>query len=213
MRARVLSLDLDGTIVPRDYVDHFWLELVPRLYAERWGLPLWRAREEVLRQYDEVGAGDLRWYKPGYWFERFGLRSSLLAWAMEEAAKLVEPYSDALELLRRACGTVAVVVCTSASREFVDLVFKRVPELNRYVSRVFSSVSDYSMPGKPAEFYLRVLEELKVKPGEMIHVGDDEEADYRVPLSIGIRAYLIDRSGDRGLRSLLDLLHVLTQAT
>jgi len=206
MRARVLSLDLDGTIVSRDYVDYFWLELVPRLYAERWGVPLEEARREVARQYDEVGPGDLRWYKPRYWFERFGLDAGALPRALEEAGRLVRAYDDALELMRRVRGRVEVVICTSASREFVDLVFRRVPELEELVSRVFSSVSDFGLPGKPPQFYRRVLEELGVEPGEVVHAGDDEEADYRVPLSLGIRAYLVDRRGGRGVSSLLQLL-------
>lgn len=209
MRVRVLSLDLDGTIVSRDYVDYFWLELVPRLYAERWGLPFSEAKEDVLKQYDEVGPRDLRWYKPRYWFERFGLDSSLLHRALQEAAELVKPYDDALELLRLASGKLRIVVCTSASSEFVSIVFERVPELRERVSRVFSSVSDYALPSKPPEFYLKVLEELRVEPGELLHVGDDDEADHRIPQSLGIRAYLVDRSGERGLRSLLDLLPLL----
>ncbi|MEM0459162.1 MAG: HAD family hydrolase [Thermofilaceae archaeon] len=209
MRVKVVSLDLDGTLVSRDYVDYFWLELVPRLYAERWGLPLSEAKRRVLEQYDEVGPKDLRWYKPRYWFERFGLDSNLLLHALQEAAQLVKPYSDALELLRWASGRFRIVVCTSASREFVNIVFERVPELREHVSRVFSSVSDYALPGKPPEFYLKVLDELKIEPGELLHVGDDDEADCRVPRSLGIRAYVVDRSGERGLRSLLDLLPLL----
>lgn len=209
MRVRVVSLDLDGTIVSRDYVDYFWLELVPKLYAERHGLSVEEAKREVLRQYDEVGPGDLRWYKPSYWFERFQLDSGLIEWALGEAGRLVKPYADALEFLERARGRVEVVVSTSASREFVNLVFERVPKLAALVSRVFSSVSDFSLPGKPPEFYRAVLARLGAAPGEVVHAGDDEEADYRVPASLGIRAFLVDRSGRRGISSLLELLRVI----
>ncbi|MCC6005576.1 MAG: hypothetical protein LM590_14660 [Thermofilum sp.] len=38
MKVRYISLDMDGTIVSRKYVDYFWLELVPGLYAERHGV-------------------------------------------------------------------------------------------------------------------------------------------------------------------------------
>jgi len=206
MKVRFVSLDLDGTIVKRDYVDYFWLELVPKLYAERHGLSLEEAKREVQRQYDEIGPGDLRWYKPEYWFERFGLDSGLLSWALEEAGRFVEPYRDALEFIEAARGRVQLVLSTSASREFIKLVFTRLPELAQAFTHVFSSSSDFSLPGKPPEFYKAVLKRLGAEPGEIVHAGDDEEADYRVPASLGIRAFLVDRNGARGISSLLVLL-------
>lgn len=209
MPIKALSLDLDGTLVSRSYVDYFWLEIVPRLYAERWGLQLEEAKRQVFRQYDEVGPRDLRWYQPRYWFDRFGLDADLLRTALEEASKLIVPYEDALELLKRLQNRLTVVISTSASREFIDLVLNRVPEIRARVSRIFSSVSDFSLPSKPPEFYLRVLAELRVEPHELAHAGDDEEADYAIPLSLGIRAFFIDRSGGKGVSNLLQLLEIL----
>ena len=209
MKVRVVSLDLDGTLVSRDYVDYFWLELVPKLYAERHGLSLEEAKREVQRQYDEVGPRDLRWYNPHYWFQRFGLDSGLLRWALEEAGRFVKPYRDALEFVEAARGRVQLVLSTSASRDFINLVFARVPELASAFTRVFSSVSDFSLPGKPPEFYRAILRQLNAQPREVAHAGDDEEADYRVPASLGIKAFLIDRSGQRGVSSLLELLEII----
>jgi len=212
MRVRFVSLDLDGTIVNRDYVDYFWLELVPTLYAERHGLSLEEAKKEVQRQYDEIGPKDLRWYNPQYWFQRFSLDSGMLSWALEEAGRLVKPYRDALEFIEAVKGKVQLVLSTSASREFIKIVFARVPELEQAFTRVFSSTSDFSLPGKPPEFYKAVLKLLGAEPGEVVHAGDDEEADYRVPASLGIRAFLVDRSGAKGISSLLELLEAIELA-
>lgn len=206
---RFVSLDLDGTLVAREYVDYFWLELVPRLYAEKHGVGLDKAREEVLSKYDEIGPRDLRWYLPRYWFARFGLDLELLPKALEEAGRLIKPYDDAISFLNEARGRVELVLCTSASREFVELVFSKVPAIAESISRVFSSVSDFSLPGKPVKFYEAVLRALKAAPSEVVHVGDDPEADYRIPSSIGVRAYLIDRRGKCGLSSLIELLSII----
>ncbi|MEM1508561.1 MAG: HAD family hydrolase [Thermofilaceae archaeon] len=206
---RFVSLDLDGTLVTKEYVDYFWLELVPRLYAKRYGVSLNKAKREVLSKYNEVGSQDLRWYIPRYWFTHLGLSLELLPKALEEAGQLVKPYEDAMSFLNKAQGKVELVLCTSASREFIDLVFNRVPTLAESVSRVFSSVSDFLLPGKPVEFYKAVLRVLRAAPRDVIHVGDDPDADYRVPLSIGIKAYLIDRSGKCGPNSLLELLDII----
>jgi putative hydrolase of the HAD superfamily len=206
MKVRFVSLDLDGTIVNRDYVDYFWLELVPTLYSERHGLNLEDAKREVQRQYDEIGPKDLRWYNPHYWFQRFGLDSGMLSWALEEAGRFVKPYRDALEFIEAVKGEVQLVLSTSASREFIKLVFARVPELEQAFAHVFSSTSDFSLPGKPPEFYKAILKQLGAEPSEIIHAGDDEEADYRIPASLGIRAFLVDRNGVKGISSLLELL-------
>ena len=212
MKVRFVSLDLDGTIVNRDYVDYFWLELVPTLYSERHGLNLEDAKREVQRQYDEIGPKDLRWYNPEYWFQRFGLDSGMLSWALEEAGRFVKPYRDALEFIEAVKGEVQLVLSTSASCEFIKLVFARVPELEQAFAHVFSSTSDFSLPGKPPEFYKAILKQLGAEPSEIIHAGDDEEADYRIPASLGIRAFLVDRNGVKGISSLLELLEEIELA-
>jgi len=213
-RVRIVSLDLDGTVVSREYVDYFWLELVPRLYAEKWGVGLEEAKRLVFAAYDEVGPGDLRWYRPAYWFERFSF-PELLDWALGEAGRLVRLYSDAASFLEAARGRVEVVISTSASREFVDLVFKKAPALRESVSAVFSSSSDFSLPGKPPEFFKAVLAKLGARPDEVVHVGDDPVQDYENPRSVGIRAFLVAREVEDQrdppgrLRSLLELLEII----
>jgi putative hydrolase of the HAD superfamily len=44
---------------------------------------------------------------------------------------------------------------------------------------------------------------LGVTPEEIIHVGDHYEFDYLVPRSLGIRAFFLDRSGQRNGDSVL----------
>ena len=76
-RIRAVSFDLDGTLVTHAYTDLFWNYEIPKIYAEKRGLPFEEAKRLVWREYDEVGESDLRWYLPGYWFERFGFEESV----------------------------------------------------------------------------------------------------------------------------------------
>ncbi|MEM0335759.1 MAG: HAD family hydrolase [Thermofilum sp.] len=208
-RLRVVSLDLDGTLVSRNYVDYFWLELVPQLYSERWGVPLEESKKLVFQAYEEIGPGDIRWYRPSYWFERFGFPDKL-SWALSRAGELVFLYEDAARFLRRLSGKVELVISTSASREFIEVVFQRVPELSKYISRVFSSSSDFSLAGKPPEFFLRVMEKLGAKAEEVVHIGDDEVHDYENPRKVGIRAFLVTRSGNpNGFEGLAEIIEQL----
>jgi putative hydrolase of the HAD superfamily len=206
---KYISLDMDGTIVSRKYVDYFWLELVPRLYAERHGLDIETAKRVVFQSYDEVGQGDLRWYLPRYWFQRFGLMDEL-EYALSEAGKLVEIYEDALEFFEHVPNHVKLVLSTSAARDFIGLVFSRFPFLEKRFVKVFSSSSDFSLPGKPPEFFKAIQRELGIGPQEILHVGDDPESDYKNPSLAGLRAVLVSRDGKYdGIKSLNDVLHMI----
>jgi len=202
---KVVSFDLDGTLVHRDYVDYFWLELVPRLYAEERGMSVEEAKRVVLASYEEVGPRDIRWYLPSYWFHRFGI-SEHLDYALREAARRVRLCEDAAEVIEALRGSYELVISTSAPRVFIEVVMSRVPLLRESFTRVFSSTSDYGLPGKPVEFFANVIRELGVEPCEVLHAGDDEEFDYENPSKLGIKAYLVDRERGRDLRGLLSLL-------
>jgi len=198
----VVSFDLDGTLVTREYVDYFWLELVPRLYAERHSLGLEEAKRIVYASYDEVGPRDVRWYMPGYWFRRFGIEDRLED-ALREAAERVRPYPDALEVVEWLRGRCTLVICTSAAREFVNLVLSRIPLYRSSFKHVFSSSSDFGFPGKPPAFFQRVSELLGVSPQEILHVGDDEENDFANARRAGVKAVYVNRGSGESLKEVL----------
>ncbi|MEZ0345761.1 MAG: HAD family hydrolase [Infirmifilum sp.] len=199
----VVSFDLDGTLVTREYVDFFWLELVPKLYAEKHGLEIKEAKRKVYAYYDEVGPGDVRWYMPNYWFKRFGIEESL-NYALTESAKMISPYSDAVEVVAELRKKYTLVLSTAAAREFVNLVFQSVPIYRESFKLVFSSSSDFGLPGKPPDFYRRILKALGKEPSEVVHVGDDEENDLKNAVSVGLTAVLVSRSLNQDLKTLLD---------
>ena len=77
-----------------------------------------------------------------------------------------------------------------------------------YFARIFSTVSDYGQIKTP-EFYLEVCRQMGVSPREMAHVGDLWEQDYLAAKEAGLKAFHLDRRGERkegsSLRSLADL--------
>jgi putative hydrolase of the HAD superfamily len=50
---------------------------------------------------------------------------------------------------------------------------------------------------KTIEFYQRICQILGASPQEIVHIGDHYEFDYLVPRRLGIRAFHLDRSGDK----------------
>ena len=199
----VISFDLDGTLVSRDYVDYFWLELVPRLYAIKHNVSEDEAKRIVFSSYDEIGPGDVRWYNPRYWFKRFEIEEYLHA-ALREASELIKPYRDALEVIEILRGKYELVISTSAARDFVNLVIERIPQYRESFKLIFSSSSDFGLPGKPPAFFKKIAEILKVKPQEIVHIGDDEENDFRNAIAAGLNAFHVNRQQNKDLRAILN---------
>ena len=56
--------------------------------------------------------------------------------------------------------------------------------LDRYFGQIFSATSDFREVKKTPRFYQRVCEILKVRPEELVHVGDHYEFDYLVPRAL-----------------------------
>jgi GMP/IMP 5'-nucleotidase len=71
-RIDTVLLDMDGTLLDLHFDNHFWHEHVPRRFAERHGLALQAARDELTERYQKV-AGTLDWYCVDYWTRELGL--------------------------------------------------------------------------------------------------------------------------------------------
>ena len=49
------------------------------------------------------------------------------------------------------------------------------------------------MVKKVTDFYQMICQKLNINPVEMIHIGDHEEFDYRIPQSLGIKSFYLNR--------------------
>jgi len=204
---RAISFDMDGTIVHRNFANSIWFEAIPRLYSQRWRVPFEVAVERVRKAYDEVGPKRLEWYDIKYWFRRFDLGER---WneVLREYRDRAQLYPDVEPVFRRLTGKYVLVIATAAAREFVDMALAGKPILS-LVSGIFSSVSDFGQIGKTPEFFRALCGRIGVRPNELLHVGDHVEHDVDAAREAGANAILIDREGDRGIRSLFELLDIL----
>ncbi len=117
-----LLLDLDGTLLDLHYDNHFWLEHVPRRYAEKCGLSVQEAKDELLARYRRA-EGTLEWYCVDYWSRELGLDIPQLK---EEVDHLIAVHPHVLEFLGRvrACGK-RIVLVTNAHAKTLALKFRR----------------------------------------------------------------------------------------
>jgi putative hydrolase of the HAD superfamily len=202
-KIRVVSFDLEGTLVTPDFSKAVWYEGIPYLYAKRHDITLEKAKAIVREKYQEVGDQREEWYDIKYWFSRFRLDDyrNLLEYYKHEVSK----YPDVLQVLSSLKKKYTLIVTTATAREFLPHL---LDGLEGYFVRIFSSISDYSQI-KSLQFYTTVCEEMGVKPFEMVHIGDSWDFDFRRAKEAGIRVFHLDRArkskNDNSLASLTEL--------
>jgi putative hydrolase of the HAD superfamily len=188
---QVVSFDVDGTLVAPGFVDSFWLDGVPRVYAAKNGIPVEQAVKYVANEYDKVGEHRIEWYTIDYWLQKFDLDISYreLFAKYQDLIHIYDEVEPVLTALRDE--GYELVISSNATREFIDFQTKSI---KKFFSRVFSATSDFGEVKKSDGFFARVCEILGVKPGAVVHTGDHWVFDFLNPRKIGITAYYLDRN-------------------
>jgi len=190
---KIISFDMDGTLVDPGFTDWVWSHGIPTLYAEKVGVPFEEAKAFVVNEYMKVGEGAVEWYDIKYWFRLFQLDEGWKV-LMKRYADKINIYPDIRHILKRLKDDFLLVLTSNAGREFIEMEMETTG-LGRYFDRIFSATSDFSEVKKIKGFYQRICQILGTRPQEIVHVGDHYEFDYVVPRSLGIQAFYLNRSG------------------
>jgi FMN phosphatase YigB (HAD superfamily) len=195
---KIISFDVDGTLVDSSFADLVWLEGVPQLYAEQYHIDVDAAKQKIITEYDRIGEDDVRWYKLDYWFSRFNLKGSYKD-LLEKYKDRIVIYEEVLQVLDSLRKKYTLIVASNAHRDFLSL---SLSSIKSYFDHVFSATSDFGEVGKYEWFYTKILQYVKVNPDDMVHVGDHYTFDYEIPSKLGVHAFYLDRKGGKGLKNL-----------
>jgi len=187
---KVISFDLDGTLVDAVYGEMVWNHGIPTEYARTHGMSFEEAKAFIRGEYLSVGDGNILWYEIRHWLTRFGLDVS--------APELLERYSShialqphAEEVLRELYKKYTLVIASNAARIFVEKELGQTG-LTGFFTHVISATTDYGMVKKEEAFFHRLCREAAVAATDMVHVGDHPVFDHDVPAGLGIESYHID---------------------
>jgi putative hydrolase of the HAD superfamily len=185
---KIISFDVEGTLVTSDFSYAVWYEAIPELYALSRGIGYREAKQKVEEEYAKVGDQRLEWYDVGHWFNYFGLGKPTAALRNCEAK--VCYYPEVFEVLEQLSRDYKLVVVSGSTREFLNHLLK---DIKSYFTRIFSSISDYQQL-KTKDFYLEVCRELRITPNQIVHIGDNRQFDYDNPRQVGIQAFHLERN-------------------
>lgn len=209
---KYISFDLDGTLADEKFDKLIWHEEVPKLYARKYGMSLEEAKRRVYSDYYK--ALDIErvkhWTSIRYWFRRFGLTN----WKqlLQDMKKEIFVYDDTVEALEYLSKRYKLIIISSSERKFFELKLE-AEGIKKYFNYIFSAPNNFRITRNNREMYKAVLTKLKIKPKEMVHVGDDYHLDYLVPKELGIQCYhLVRNKGTKAkntIHSLLELKKIL----
>ncbi len=183
-------LDMDGTLLDLHFDNHFWLEHLPRRYAEHHGISRALADAELLPLFRQH-AGQLTWYCTDFWSRELRLSIRDLK---REVAELIALRPDADTFLQ-ALGAAGkrVVLITNAHRDSLSLKLERI-ELAPYFERLISS-HDYGFPKEDQQFWFALSQDLAFDPARSLFI-DDSLPVLRSARRFGIRHLLAVRQPD-----------------
>jgi putative hydrolase of the HAD superfamily len=204
---KIISFDLDGTLVKSTYANSVWLEGVPKLYAKEKNLPLDFVKKYVFQEYYKVGENKKEWYDIDWWFKHFKINSS---WQelLNEYRFSVELYPDTIETIKKFSNKFDLIIISNAKKEFIDIQIEET-KIRKYFSYAFSSISDFNTVKKIPKVYKEICDKLKIKTNEIIHIGDSKEFDFESPKKVGVKSYYINlektEKGNNIIHTLFDL--------
>jgi len=141
-------LDMDGTLLDLRFDNHFWKEYVPLKYAERQGLPVDEAKEQLVPIFKSK-EGTLDWYCLDYWSNELELDIVGLKSELAEMIAVLPHVSEFLEKIQSSPQRVLLV--TNAHRGSLDLKMEKTGLLS-FFDEVVSS-HDYKLPKEHPEFW------------------------------------------------------------
>lgn len=208
---KVISFDLDGTLVDARYGDMVWNHGIPDEYARAYGMTFDDARKFIRARYESVGDGDILWYEIRHWLDLFRLDVGVNA-LLDRYESYISLMPDAADVLRELHGRYTLIIASNAARIFVEKELDQTG-IAGFFSRIVSATTDYGMIKKEEGFFRRLCADMCVGSGEMIHVGDHPVFDHDVPSGLGIESYHIngycEAGGRQTISGLKDLLEVL----
>jgi putative hydrolase of the HAD superfamily len=141
-------LDMDGTLLDLHFDNHFWLEHLPRRYAEHYDLHPQQAKDTLVPMI-MAERGSLNWYCTDYWSDRLSLDITGLKAEVGDRIGYRPHVPEFLQSLRQA-GMKSVIV-TNCHPDPLALKLQRTG-LDQHVDDIVSS-HDLNKPKEDREFW------------------------------------------------------------
>jgi HAD superfamily hydrolase (TIGR01509 family) len=183
-------LDMDGTLLDLHFDNYFWLQHLPKRFAELHDQHESQAQTQLQQRFHRE-KGQLNWYCLDYWSEQLSLDMVTLK---REIAHLiaVRPHVEAFLRAVNSSGRRCLLV-TNAHRDSVSLKMEQV-QLRPWFDAIVIS-HDYGTAKEQAQFWPRMHNDYNFDPKTTLFI-DDTEAVLDAAKAFGIGHLLTLRQPD-----------------
>lgn len=182
-----ISFDAEGTLITTDFSAAIWFEGIPSEYSQKYNISFEKAQSIVFAEYEKIGDQRMEWYDINFWMRRFDLG---------DADKFLARYRDRIKLYPETINVIEslsknykLIIASATPREFLKYL---LADIKKYFIAIFSSTTDYKST-KNRDFYKAIVDNIKVTPENIIHIGDNYQFDVISAREAGITAYFLDR--------------------
>ncbi|MEZ5451165.1 MAG: GMP/IMP nucleotidase [Thiolinea sp.] len=187
-------LDMDGTLLDLHFDNHFWLEHLPKRYAEEKQVSAATA-ELMVSQHCRDIAGSLDWYCLDYWQNHLELDLVTLKREIADRIAVREHVEDFLGFLQQQ--DKQIVLLTNAHQKSVDLKFEHV-HIESFFDEIITSHA-LGLAKEHPEFWPRLNEIKKIDKQRSLFIDDNLQvlANARAYGLVNLLAiYLPDSRGE-----------------
>lgn len=180
-------LDMDGTLLDLHYDNYFWLQHLPRRYADIHQQDEQQARQQLTERFIRE-RGTLNWYCLDYWSEQLQLDIPALKREIQHMISIRPFVVNFLEQLQESDKRVLLV--TNAHRNSLNLKMD-----NTGLSHLFDELivsHDFNRPKEQPEFWLQLQKSHPFDPDTTLLIDDT--------------ASVLQSASDFGIAHLLTLL-------
>jgi len=180
-------LDMDGTLLDLHFDNYFWLQHLPKVYAEKHAISEQEARSHLHGRFS-VDQGTLDWYSLDYWSEQLGMDIPALK---RELVHMIEVRPYTIEFLKRLHNSHRdVVMVTNAHRKTLEIKMGHV-DITHWFDRIVVS-HDLRSPKEDRRFWSRLQAIHPFDPARTLLIDDTER--------------VLESARDYGIAHLLTLL-------
>jgi putative hydrolase of the HAD superfamily len=163
-------LDMDGTLLDLAYDNHFWLEHIPRTYAEHHGLEPETAKQQLIETMNSV-KGQLEWYCIDHWSDVLGFDVGQHVQATRHRVA-ARPFAiEFLHFLQTQAKQVLMV--TNAHTLVLENKMQEV-DLRPYFDSLISS-HHYACPKEQVTFWTHLMQNHPFDPSRTLLIDDNEQ--------------------------------------
>lgn len=162
-------LDMDGTLLDLHFDNFFWLQHLPKRYAEENNTTV-AAVIDGLRQHMREQQGTLNWYCTDYWSRELNLDIIELKREIEhliDERPFVRPFLEALGLHNKQR-----ILVTNAHRNSVAIKFA-LTGIDSLLDSVISS-HDFGQPKEDQRFWQQLEQSVGFNPSRTLFIDDSE---------------------------------------